>query len=549
MLIRIAKLVPMPCGMNQINKMFNELKLSEYQPVTHRISSPGCYDKLFNGMRSRLVVIVCNMSLLTRIINEFTCNASLTECNVRTSYLDANSATKLAAVAKKKRIMLFGINRDQAEADFAWQNLTIVDDILIESDLTVSASLRRINLKGNELCLGGAKHIAKGIRVSASLTHINLKDNKIDSEGAKHIAEGIRASASLTSIDLGRNCIGKEMALQLIRILSQRQMVSVGLARCNLSGDGAQAVAEYIRVSASLTSIDLSNANLTDHGEDLSAVIAIAEAIGGSRSLTSINLRSNNFGSKGAKHIAEGIAVSASLKSIDLGNNQIGVEGCTCIVKSIAVSARLTGINLGYNDFEKQCTRLLMEGVLASDSLTDINLKGNDIGCEGAQAIADVIIAGASLTSINLAYNFIGPEGAYYIAKAMASSASLKSVNLRDNILNRKGAWHIAHGISDSKSLTSIDLVGCDINNPFPVCEASRRIARFISANASLRSIDIGYNGTDKTTAIELIGIFTTKQLVFVGLADCSICADGAKPVADYIAVSTSLTKVPAFCK
>ena len=35
----------------------------------------------------------------------------------------------------------------------------------------------------------------------------------------------------------------------------EKQMVSVGLARCNLGVGGAQAIADYISVSASLTQV------------------------------------------------------------------------------------------------------------------------------------------------------------------------------------------------------------------------------------------------------------------------------------------------------
>ena len=55
----------------------------------------------------------------------------------------------LATVGMEKRIMLFGIKHNQVEAKFAWQSLTTVDAILIESDLTVSALLTHLDLTGN----------------------------------------------------------------------------------------------------------------------------------------------------------------------------------------------------------------------------------------------------------------------------------------------------------------------------------------------------------------------------------------------------------------
>ena len=117
-------------------------------------------------------------------------------------------------------------------------------------------------------------------------------------------------------------------------------------------------------------------------------------------------------------------------------------------------------------------------------------------------------------------------------------------MHLGGNHIGPKGAWYIAKGISVSISLTDIDLIGNEIG-----CEGAKYLAEGISANTSLKSIDIGYNRIGEAMAIELIGIFNTKQLVSVGLGNCCLGVDGAKAVADYIAVSTSLTKVPAFCK
>ena len=62
--------------------------------------------------------------------------------------------------------------------------------------------------------------------------------------------------ARCSQVDVGYNSIGKEQALNLISIFKEKdQMVSVGLARCDLGVDGAKAVADYVSVSASLTNL------------------------------------------------------------------------------------------------------------------------------------------------------------------------------------------------------------------------------------------------------------------------------------------------------
>ena len=74
-------------------------------------------------------------------------------------------------------------------------------------------------------------------------------------EGIIAIADALRVSASVTSVDVGYNSIGKEIALELISIFKQKPMVSVGLAQCGLGPEGAPAVADMIRVIPSITAV------------------------------------------------------------------------------------------------------------------------------------------------------------------------------------------------------------------------------------------------------------------------------------------------------
>ena len=101
---------------------------------------------------------------------------SLTECNVRSNALDVESAKLLAKVATEKRVMLFGIKHDQAEAKFRAQNLEPPDAVLIANDISVSRSLN--------------------------------------------------------SIDVGYNDIGQAAALELLAAMKDKDMVSIGMARC-----------------------------------------------------------------------------------------------------------------------------------------------------------------------------------------------------------------------------------------------------------------------------------------------------------------------------
>eukprot|EP00966_Prymnesium_polylepis_P180546 4181725-Prymnesium_polylepis.1 len=69
---------------------------------------------------------------------------ALTECNVRDNKFNSKSASALAKVATEKRVMISGIKHGQTSASFVHQNLTVVDAILIASDLRVSGALTKL---------------------------------------------------------------------------------------------------------------------------------------------------------------------------------------------------------------------------------------------------------------------------------------------------------------------------------------------------------------------------------------------------------------------
>ena len=131
----------------------------------------------------------------------------------------------------------------------------------------------QVNLRNNQLC---------GIDYWGSGTYTD--------EGIKAIADALRVSNSLNSIDVGFNKIDQPAALELLAAMKGRDMVSIGMADCNLGVEGAKVVA------------------------DMAAVMG---------SLTSINLYYNKLGPEGAKALVEGGAFRGSLTAAELRFNQL----------------------------------------------------------------------------------------------------------------------------------------------------------------------------------------------------------------------------------
>ena len=60
-------------------------------------------------------------------------------------------------------------------------------------------------------------------------------------------------------------------------------------------------------------------------------------------------MRWNKIGDEGANAIAEALKVNAVVTTLDLSGNNIGVEGAKAIAEALKVNAVLTKLNLKYN--------------------------------------------------------------------------------------------------------------------------------------------------------------------------------------------------------
>ena len=79
--------------------------------------------------------------------------------------------------------------------------------------------------------------------------------------------------------------------------------------------------------------------------------------------------------------------------------------------------------------------------------------------------------------------------------------------------------------------------------------EGAKFIAEAMRVNASLTSIDVGYNDINQAAALELLAVLKGKKsMVSIGMARCKLGVEGAKQMAELVSVSASLTQVLAFC-
>ena len=102
------------------------------------------------------------------------------------------------------------------------------------------------------------------------------------------------------------------------------------------TAEGIKAIADALRVNASITSLSLGDNCLGDEG-----VEALSVGLKESKSLVTLNLsngthrHSTKFGPKGASALASAIAVIPSLSRLDVRWNDLGAEGESLLRRAV----------------------------------------------------------------------------------------------------------------------------------------------------------------------------------------------------------------------
>ena len=163
--------------------------------------------------------------------------------------------------------------------------------IIICACIEGNRHLRELNLSGNNLA--GETGYVKVTAVQGPSFNVNdrviyqgcemIVSEGIDSDGeirmvnlmvVKALADALRVNPSVTSIDIGYNVIGQAASLELLSAMKDKNMVTIGMARCGLGVEGSKVVTEMVSGMASITVVDLRYNDLDTKSATMLATIA-----------------------------------------------------------------------------------------------------------------------------------------------------------------------------------------------------------------------------------------------------------------------------------
>jgi len=147
-------------------------------------------------------------------------------------------------------------------------------------------------------------------------------------------------------------------------------------------------------------------------------IIAIAEALKVTASMTRVDVRGNGIVGDGASQLSAAVLANVKIEvfneipvkemradsftELDLSKKNIGVAGGMVVAGLIPVMASVTKILVGGNRLRDEGTIILCDALREStvSKVEELSLYTNGIGPDGAKAIAALCIVCASVTSV-----------------------------------------------------------------------------------------------------------------------------------------------------
>ncbi|CAE7855912.1 NLRC3 [Symbiodinium necroappetens] len=505
--------------------------------------------------------------------------------------------------------------RERVEVDLTCAGLGDSDAQALAEAIKMGSAIESIDLGSNQIGDVGAQGLAEAFKASPSLHTLRLRKNRVGDMGAQSILQAIQDSDSFKQAFLEGNQIQEntmkdlELANQIsnIKFMEEVQIANVTiniktvrvltLSCMRLDDSHAEVLAEAIKVSSSIESVDLSSNHIGSVGAR-----ALAEALKVTSSVRKIDLSSNYIGDPGGQALAEAVKASPSLQWIDLTFNHMNDKGVKAVSDAIRDSSSEKEALLKGNVIQEATTealevaqviwqirfrtapaavclrsmrledpdaKALAEAVKMKSSVRKIDLCFNQIGDAGAQALAEAIRITASIESIDLEYNKIGDVGAQALAEATKSSSSLTWIKLGGNKIGDVGAQALAEVIEARSSMTEVDLEGNKIGDlgaqalaeVFKVHPSIMRIkldgnefglagaealARAIEMNPSIRSVKLSADhvGNKVLKLAHAISAIKFRERVEVELSFASLGDVDARALAEAIKMGSAIERI-----
>ena len=300
------------------------------------------------------------------------------------------------------------------------------DGQAVSDTLRGNATLRKLDVRSNEMGEACTQYISRALAYNSTLTSLDASRNKIDATGTQHISEALVQNRTLTSLDLSHNPLGGVGALFLSEALQQNDtLTELNLKFTEVDERGATFLFDALKYNKSLSSLDFT--------DNCIAWSQLSDALKfNASSLTSLKLSKNAMSAFDAEDFFEALTVNETLKELELEKMKQPVNFPAEVLTS---NTALTHLNLSSSHLTDLGS--IFEALKVNSTMTRLELNSVEIGEERShigdsecQFISETLKVNATLTDLDLSSNSIGAVGIQCMSEALKINKTLKYLDL-----------------------------------------------------------------------------------------------------------------------
>eukprot|EP00756_Hemistasia_phaeocysticola_P000313 Hpha_TRINITY_DN10216_c0_g1::TRINITY_DN10216_c0_g1_i1::g.35066::m.35066 len=348
-------------------------------------------------------------------------------------------------------------------------------------------TLKRLNLSRNsELDYEAARALCGVLRTHQALTSIDLSHNRLLDAGGEELYNFCRlepGSSQLLDLNIEGNRMEPHLARRLQVLVKSHSClpgVKTRILKFFSGGFKGDSVLNFSELEAFVD---------PETPEQLfdDAAKCVAMAVEGATEYTGISFRFNRLGDAGLGHLADLLRTTPALTSLDASNNKITDAGVEALLEVVQERPDLGMIGLDGNKLvsEEMIARLrhdmhfnrqpdslkrllfeLFKNDPASEVLDCSHLEGNDqISDSRLTYLCEALLNNTAVRRIDFSHNHLTADGARLLFDTLAVTTHITSVSLRNNVLEGvEPAEALAALLGrDQCGLTAVDLSHNDI--------------------------------------------------------------------------------------
>ena len=312
----------------------------------------------------------------------------------------------------------------------AKQNLSQIDSKTMMSLLSITETLKAINLENNNIDENAAIKIAEHLELNVLLEQLWLRGNELHDKGASVVLQSLCNLSTLLILDLSYN---------------------------HLSSKSADSIAVVIGNNCLLQQLWLDGNGLLTRG-----VVIIASALKKLSSLRILSLCSNGITDDAAEDLSDVITNNVLLVDLLLGNNLLQTIGVSKIAVALKKVSMLRKLDLFNNHISSDAAEELGAMLVNCSNLQQLFLSNNKLGNEGTIKIANALKCINRLQVLTLGNNNITETVVDTFTYFLKNNISLKILLIGGNCLRSSGVELILH---TAKNITALQLLDVSDNN------------------------------------------------------------------------------------